>query len=62
MLTGWANEIGEGDPRRAVVRGVLGKPLDLDRLRAVLGMPPSPPGGDRTRREEEREPAGAASH
>jgi signal transduction histidine kinase/ActR/RegA family two-component response regulator len=36
MLTGWANEIGESDPRLQVVRGVLAKPLDLDRLRALL--------------------------
>lgn len=36
MLTGWANEIGESDPRRDLVRGVLAKPLDLDALRALL--------------------------
>lgn len=36
MLTGWANEIGDSDPRRQLVRGVLAKPLDLDRLRALL--------------------------
>jgi signal transduction histidine kinase/ActR/RegA family two-component response regulator len=36
MLTGWANEIGESDTRRQLVRGVLAKPLDLDQLRALL--------------------------
>jgi CheY-like chemotaxis protein len=36
MLTGMANEIAESDPRRTLVRGVLGKPLDLERLRALL--------------------------
>ncbi|MCA1825819.1 MAG: response regulator [Myxococcales bacterium] len=45
MLTGWANEIGERDPRREFVRGVLAKPLDLDQLRALLHgpLPASPP-------------------
>ncbi|HEY6051493.1 MAG TPA: response regulator, partial [Thermoanaerobaculia bacterium] len=36
LLTGWANEIGEHDPRLRNVSGVLAKPLDLDELRAVL--------------------------
>jgi len=36
MLTGWANEIGESDPRLGYVRGVLAKPLDLERLRLLL--------------------------
>ena len=39
MLTGWANEIGDSDPRLRTVRGVLAKPLDLDRLRALLAGP-----------------------
>lgn len=48
MLTGWANEIGESDPRRRSVRGVLGKPLDLDQLRSLLSEPPAyRPGGQR---------------
>jgi signal transduction histidine kinase/ActR/RegA family two-component response regulator len=46
MLTGWANEIGENDPRLQVVQGVLAKPLDLDRLRTLLAgslsAPPAP--------------------
>lgn len=42
MLTGWANEIGENDPRRHSVRGVLAKPLDIDQLRALLSSPPRP--------------------
>jgi signal transduction histidine kinase len=47
MLTGWANEIGEHDPRRQVVRGVLAKPLDLEQLRALLHGPrPAPPPGE----------------
>jgi signal transduction histidine kinase/ActR/RegA family two-component response regulator len=36
MLTGWANEIAESDPRRELVRGVLAKPLDLEQLRRLL--------------------------
>ena len=43
MLTGWANEIGEADPRRRYVRGVLAKPLDLDQLRSLLTTSPGPP-------------------
>jgi signal transduction histidine kinase/ActR/RegA family two-component response regulator len=42
MLTGWANEIGEGDPRLRYVRGVLAKPLDLDELRRLLAAPARP--------------------
>jgi signal transduction histidine kinase/CheY-like chemotaxis protein len=42
MLTGWANEIGEGDPRRRYVHGVLAKPLDLDQLRSLLTTSPAP--------------------
>jgi signal transduction histidine kinase/CheY-like chemotaxis protein len=42
MLTGWANEIGESDPRRRYVRGVLAKPLDLDLLRSLLTAAPGP--------------------
>jgi len=43
LLTGWANEIGEHDPRLRAVRGVLAKPLDLDELRAVLATGSGPP-------------------
>jgi signal transduction histidine kinase/ActR/RegA family two-component response regulator len=39
MLTGWANEIADADPRRKLASGVLGKPLDLERLRSVLASP-----------------------
>ena len=52
MLTGWAREIAAEDPHQTLVRGVLGKPLDLDRLRWLLAevsgkgadsaAPPSP--------------------
>jgi len=42
LLTGWANEISEHDPRLADVQGVLGKPLDLDQLRSLLGDPQGP--------------------
>jgi len=42
MLTGWANEIGEADPRRRYVRGVLAKPLDLELLRSLLTGSPTP--------------------
>jgi signal transduction histidine kinase/ActR/RegA family two-component response regulator len=45
LLTGWANEIGEHDPRLRSVRGVLGKPLDLDELRAILAGADGPPPG-----------------
>ena len=49
LLTGWANEIGEQDPRLEEVRGVLAKPLDLDELRAILAEPgrPTPPEHER---------------
>src|SRR6266850_1143378 len=43
MLTGWANEIGESDPRLDYVSGVLAKPLDLERLRSLLRASPGPP-------------------
>jgi CheY-like chemotaxis protein/nitrogen-specific signal transduction histidine kinase len=42
LLTGWANEIGEHDPRLGGVRGVLAKPLDLDELRGVLAETADP--------------------
>ncbi|MFL5311845.1 MAG: response regulator, partial [Myxococcales bacterium] len=42
LLTGWANEISEHDPRLADVQGVLGKPLDLDELRSLLAEPQGP--------------------
>jgi len=41
-LTGWANEISEHDPRLGDVQGVLGKPLDMDQLRSLLGDPQGP--------------------
>jgi signal transduction histidine kinase/ActR/RegA family two-component response regulator len=44
MLTGWANEIAESDPRRRYVSGVLAKPLDLDQLRSLLSASPVPSG------------------
>jgi len=47
LLTGWANEISEHDPRLADVQGVLGKPLDLGELRSVLArssVPAEDPG------------------
>jgi hypothetical protein len=37
MVTGWASEITSADSRRDAVDGVLGKPLDLEALRGVLG-------------------------
>jgi signal transduction histidine kinase/CheY-like chemotaxis protein len=47
LLTGWAQEIAADDPRRALVSGVLGKPLDLERLQRVLAesleRPQGPP-------------------
>ena len=42
LLTGWANEISEHDPRLTDVQGVLGKPLDLDQLRSLLSHPDGP--------------------
>jgi CheY-like chemotaxis protein len=42
LLTGWANEISEHDPRLGDVQGVLGKPLDMDQLRSLLGDPQGP--------------------
>jgi CheY-like chemotaxis protein len=42
LLTGWANEISEHDPRLRDVQGVLGKPLDLEQLRLLLSHPGGP--------------------
>ena len=42
LLTGWANAISEEDPRLADVQGVLGKPVDVDQLRGLLGEPQGP--------------------
>jgi signal transduction histidine kinase/ActR/RegA family two-component response regulator len=42
LLTGWANEISEHDPRLTDVQGVLGKPLDLEQLRSLLSHPEGP--------------------
>jgi CheY-like chemotaxis protein len=36
MLTGWAQQIAEDDPRRRWVKGVLEKPMTLDDLRFLL--------------------------
>lgn len=46
LITGWAREIPEDDPRRAIVTGVLSKPLELDRIRRLIGASPD----DRPRR------------
>ena len=36
MLTGWAQEIAQHDPRRRWVKGVLEKPMNLEHLRELL--------------------------
>ncbi|HET7825125.1 MAG TPA: ATP-binding protein [Anaeromyxobacter sp.] len=36
LLTGWAQEIAQDDPKRSLVDGILAKPLDLPALRRVL--------------------------
>jgi CheY-like chemotaxis protein len=36
MLSGWANEIPESDPRRKLVVDVLPKPIDLERIDGIL--------------------------
>jgi signal transduction histidine kinase len=36
LLTGWAQQIAEDDPKHVFVSGVLPKPMSLDRLRAIL--------------------------
>lgn len=41
MLTGWAREVSADDPRARLVRGVLGKPIDLDHLRRLLAEIPA---------------------
>jgi CheY-like chemotaxis protein len=38
VLTGWAQQIREDDPRRGWVKGVLEKPMDLERLRDLLAI------------------------
>jgi CheY-like chemotaxis protein len=50
LISGWASEIAPDDPRLRSVRGVLPKPLDLDRLERLLGAElsaaaPVPPAG-----------------
>jgi signal transduction histidine kinase len=45
LLTGWANEISQHDPRLTDVQGVLGKPLDLEQLRSLLSHPDGPSPG-----------------
>lgn len=39
LITGWANEIGDSDPRRQFVRGILPKPLEIEQLRALIAAP-----------------------
>lgn len=41
MLTGWAREVPDDDPRARLVRGVLGKPIDLDLLRRLIAEIPA---------------------
>jgi two-component system, cell cycle sensor histidine kinase and response regulator CckA len=36
LLTGWAQEISDGDPRRELVSGVVAKPLNVARLEQLL--------------------------
>jgi PAS domain S-box-containing protein len=36
MLSGWANEIPQSDPRRKLVVDVLPKPIDLERIDGIL--------------------------
>ena len=36
MLTGWADEIGLDDPRREMVTDILPKPVQVERLSAIL--------------------------
>ncbi|HUA32077.1 MAG TPA: PAS domain S-box protein [Candidatus Binataceae bacterium] len=36
MLSGWANEVPQGDPRRKLVVDVLAKPINLERIDQVL--------------------------
>jgi DNA-binding LytR/AlgR family response regulator len=38
MVTGWAQQIADEDPRRRWVKGVLEKPMTLDRLRDLLSF------------------------
>ena len=48
LVTGWAHEIPDDDARRALVAGILPKPLPIDRLEALLaegaarGVPAQP--------------------
>jgi len=36
MLSGWANEVPQGDPRRKLVVDVLAKPIDLESIDQIL--------------------------
>jgi signal transduction histidine kinase len=38
MVTGWAQQIADDDPRRRWVKGVLEKPMTLQRLRDLLSL------------------------
>jgi CheY-like chemotaxis protein len=40
LITGWAREIPENDPRREIVAGVEPKPLEIGRIRRLLAPPP----------------------
>jgi len=40
LVTGWARELRPDDPRRALLAGVLPKPVDLDELRRVIARAP----------------------
>jgi CheY-like chemotaxis protein len=46
ILTGWAQEIAPGDPRRRHVERVLAKPLEAQDLEDIVRgpAPPAPPG------------------
>jgi signal transduction histidine kinase len=41
LITGWAREIPENDPRRAIVAGVEPKPLEIGRIRRLLAPTPA---------------------
>jgi len=55
MLTGWAQQINQDDPRRQWVKGVLQKPMDPEMMRDLLAheLVPDPrdpsPGGGQSR-------------
>lgn len=40
LITGWAQEIPPDEPRRALIDGLIAKPVNLERLEKIIARPP----------------------